>query len=324
MPTRPAPRRLHPALAVSLALGLHAAVLLGVKFERRAATAPTVGEAAIEFSMLSEEAEGTAEQATPPSEPEAQPAAPPGAARAMARPPGAALAPEAASEAAENDTGTAPADGSHSAPSAAPDKPIDLGLNDGVRRSALLEGWIQPVEQAKPASDGGLSAGLAALDAERGQSRSNAANHAAYEAARRFAPPQGMGIFDILTDDRGVVLSVNLASAPADEARWQRVAEELRTLLEDRRMRVPPGAKGLAARFRIETGDLAKDIADRFRTPRGAALGQGASHPREQRSESTRASLDPGQLTPTLGITLAGGGSGDSSIRIVLLSERPL
>jgi len=119
-------------------------------------------------------------------------------------------------------------------------------------------------------------------------------------------------------------VSVQLASAPADEARWQRVAEELRTLLKDRRMGVPPGAKGLAARFRIETGDLAKNIADRFRTPRGAALGQGQSHPSEQRNESTRASLEPGQLSPTLGITVAGGGGNDSNIRIVLLSEQPL
>ena len=66
------------------------------------------------------------------------------------------------------------------------------------------------------------------------------------------------------------------------------------------------------------------NIADRFRTPRGAALGQGQSHPSEQRNESTRASLEPGQLSPTLGITVAGGGGNDSNIRIVLLSEQPL
>jgi hypothetical protein len=229
-----------------------------------------------------------------------------------------------AAEAPQQAAGEAPAGSTDGAPSAAPSKPIDLGLNGGVRRTALSEGWLEPVEREKPPSDGGLAAGLAALDAERGQSRSSAAHHAAYEAARRFAPPQGMGIFDISTDERGVVLSVSLTSAPADEARWQRVADELRTLLKDRRLRVPPGAKGLAARLRIETGDLAKNIAERFRKPRGAALGQGYSHPREQRPESTRASLDPGQLTPTLGVTIAGGGGNEANIRIVLLSERAL
>ena len=328
MPNRSAPRRLHPALAISVALGLHAAVLFGVRFEAVRGTAPREDEAAIEFSMVTDEAPaGTAQKQLPPSEPaEPQPAAPHSAARHTARI--AALSPEApndTAEAAPNDTGAAPPDGTDGVEGTAPGKHIDLGLNDGVRRAALLEGWLEPVARPKPPSDGGLSAGLAALDAERGQSRSNPANHAAYEAARRFAPPQGMGIFDILTDDHGVVLSVQLASAPADEARWQRVAEELRTLLKDRRMRVPPGAKGLAARFRIETGDLAKNIADRFRASRGAALGQGVSHPSEQRNESTRASLEPGQLSPTLGITVAGGGGGgNDNIRIVLLSERPL
>jgi hypothetical protein len=341
MPTRRAAQRLHPALAISMALGLHAAVFVAVRLDavrfdavrfdavrfeavRFEAAAPAPGRSLepIEFSMLSEPAEPAgpdAHQDVPPARDTDAQRVLPRSVRATARRAIAALAPETADE-----TGSPPPEATDGADGTAPSKPINLGLNGGVRRAALSEGWLEPVERAKPPSDGGLSAGLAALDAERGQSRSNPANHAAYQAARRFAPPQGMGIFDILTDDHGVVLSVHLASAPADEARWQRVAEELRTLLKDRRLRVPPGAKGLAARLRIETGDLAKDIADRFRTPRGAALGQGDGHPREQRPESTRASLEPGQLSPTLGITLAGGGGNDPNIRIVLVSERAL
>jgi hypothetical protein len=326
MPNRRAPRRLDPALAIAMALGLHAAVYFGVRFEAVREAPPPSNDAAIEFSMLAEEAtEATADQQLPqpvPAEP--QRAESRAAARTTAR--GAIAATSPANEAAQtvpSDTDSAAIEGTDGADSA-PGRHIDLGLNDGVRRAAMLEGWLEPVPKPKPPSDGGLSTGLAALDAERGQSRSNPANHAAYEAARRFAPPQGMGIFDLLTDDHGVVLSVSLASAPADEARWQRVAEELRTLLKDRRLRVPPGAKGLAARLRIETGELAKNIADRFRAPRGAALGQGQSHPREQRPESTRASLEPGQLSPTLGITVAGGGGNHPDIRIVLLSERAL
>jgi len=116
---------------------------------------------------------------------------------------------------------------------------------------------------------------------------------------------------------------VTLASAPAHEAEWQRVAQELQQLLKERRLRVPPGAKGLAARLRIETGELAKSITERFRSQRGPALGQAPDHPREMRAESTRSSLEPGQLSPTLGVTIAGGGS-NASIRVVLLDERPL
>jgi hypothetical protein len=319
MPIRRAPRRLHPALAISLALGLHAALLIGVRFEAVRATAARV-EPAIEFSMLPEQVEGAGAEA-PPAQP-AQPQPVPRVAKRAAREQIPALAPATdGAEATPDDTG-AGADGAEDG--AAAGRHIDLGLNGGVRRAALAEGWIEPADTPKPPSDGGLAAGLAALDAQRGQSRSNPANHAADEAARRFAPPQGMGIFDILTDEHGVVLSVQLASAPADEARWQRVAEELRTLLKDRRMRVPPGAKGLAARFRIETGDLAKNIADRFRQPRAAGISQSQSHPHEPGQASTRASLEPGQLSPSLGIGLDGGGGNDPNIRIVLLSEKPL
>jgi hypothetical protein len=191
-----------------------------------------------------------------------------------------------------------------------------------VRRAALLGHWLSlPPAPTRP-SDGGLRQGLAALDAERGQSHSNAAHHAAHEAARRFAPPTGIGIFDVVADEHGIVLSVTLASAPADEAKWQQVGQELRRLLTDRRLRVAPGAKGLAARLRIETGELAKAISERLHSKRGAALGQGPVHPREMRAESTRDSLEPGHLSPTLGVTIGGGST--QSIRVVLVEERPL
>jgi hypothetical protein len=192
-----------------------------------------------------------------------------------------------------------------------------------VRRAALLGGWLETPSTPKSPSDGGLSQGLAALDAERGLSRSSPAHHAAYQAARDFAPATGIGIFNVVADERGVVLSVSFAGTSSDETKWQRVGEELHQLLKDRRLRVPPGAKGLAARLRIETGVLAKDVTERFRPKRGTALGQAPIHPREVRDESTRKSLEPGQLSPTLGVTIAGGGSNES-IRVVLLDERLL
>src|SRR5690606_13780107 len=122
---------------------------------------------------------------------------------------------------------------------AAPKKrPIDLGLNGGIQRAAALGGWLEP-EPPRPAPSVGLLVeGLAQRDAERGLARSSAAIHAGYEAARRVAP-NGIALFDLRTDERGVVLSVTLASAPSNEAGWERVAQELRELLQQRRLRVP-------------------------------------------------------------------------------------
>jgi hypothetical protein len=317
-------------LAVLIALALHGGLCVGLRRAERGAPAraqPLDFDATVELALETEDVQQgreVPEQALPAPSADPVPATSIGRASRAAPQPLARVEQTAPAPAAAEVTlpegAEAPADAIGAAPGV---RPIDLGLNGGVRRAALLGDWFEPVAKPKPPSDGGLLAGLAALDAERGQSRSNAANHAAFEAASRYAPATGMGIFDILTDEHGVVLSVTLASAPADTARWQRVGQELQQLLKERRLRVPPGAKGLSARLRIETGALARENADRSRTKRGPALGQESLHPREIHYESTRASLEPGQLSPTLGVTLAGGGSGQR-IRVVLLSERTL
>jgi hypothetical protein len=358
-PPRRSSKRLHPALSLLLALGCHAAVFVvlgSIVIRPPAPAAPIDAVAApVEIALENEAdpsssrerssensapavdgADGPAAAALAPAAaaPQAAPsslrdesAAPSRSARRhrvqeaagelATLPQPDSAAPSTEDEAVAGAPGAAPA-GSAAVPH------IDLGLNDGVRRAALLGGWLEPIAPPKKPTDGGLKDGLAALDAQRGLAMSSPANHAGYEAARRFAPPNGMGVFDILTDERGVVLSVKLASAPSDEARWQRVGQELEQILKERRLRVPAGAKGLEARLRIETGDLALDSTERFSTKRGAALGQSSSDSSAARfGESTRASLEPGVLSPTLGITIAGGGSGQR-IRVVLVSERPL
>jgi hypothetical protein len=327
------PRRLHPALALTLALALHAGLLVA----SRAASTPAPSspalfdvDAELELFIRGGRAPASVPQPLPttpadaitpaasvePLRPRSHTGAHEGAPVAAAPAPQPIVAGEAAEASAT------PESAADSAGSAAP-RAIDLGLNGGVRRSALLGGWSELAPPPKRPSDGGLRQALAALDAERGLSRSSAAHSAAYRAARQLAPARGIGIFEVLADERGSVLSVTLAGAASDAAKWERVGRELQRLLKDRRLRVPPGAKGLLARLRIETGDLALDVAERFRTRRGAALGEGAAHPREIRAESTRKSLEPGQLSPTLGVTLAGGGS-QQSIRVVLLDERAL
>jgi hypothetical protein len=315
-------RQLHSALAFLVALVLHVAVWMGSSWMPRPARPPTLpvdADSDIELSFTDDGAQ--ASWAGPETATAARVVSPTTSARAR-RPRPYDTASEARSAPSSpfepGAAGAAEGEGRSKPPGA-----IDLGLNGGVRRAALLGGWVDHPSPLQRPSDGGLRQGLLALDAERGLSRSAAAHPAAYEAARRFAPANGMATFEVIADERGIVLSVTLASAPGDEAQWQRVGQELHQRLKDRRLRVIPGAKGLAARLRIETGELARDGAERFRTPRGAALGQAPLHPREVRAESTRDSLEPGHLSPTLGVALAGG-SGSQRVRVVLLDEREL
>jgi hypothetical protein len=228
-----------------------------------------------------------------------------------------ATGPDSEPEGASSAAGTAPRESD----GAAGQRSIDLGLNGGIQRAAVLGGWLEP-EAPRPAPSVGLLVeGLAQLDAERGVSRSGAAIHAGYEAARRAAP-SGIAFFDLRTDEHGVVLSVTLASAPVEDTRWQLVRQELQELLKDRRLRVPVGAKGLATRLRIERGQLAQTLSERDTVKRGAALGQQELHSREPSDTSTRAHLeDPRQLSPTLGVSIAGAGGG-ALIRVAVIDER--
>jgi hypothetical protein len=323
-------------LAVVLAAAFHVAfaLALGSSASRRAAVQPTelVG---IELSLTEDAVR------SPLEAPPAAAALPLAAARSALEHRGAerskgvrtsdrALA--AASRAGvpavgpENEPGAGTSTASaalHASDGAAEQRSIEFGLNGGIRRAAVLGGWLEPDPPRPTPSVGLLVEGLAQLDAERGVSRSGAAIHAGYEAARRAAP-DGIALFDLRTDERGVVLSVTLASAPSEEARWQRVGQELQELLKDRRLRVPGGAKGLATRLRIERGQLAQTLSERDKAKRGAALGQQELHSREPREASTRAHLDdPRQLSPTLGVSVAGTGGG-ALIRVSVLDEKAL
>lgn len=324
------PRRLHPVLAALLAASIHAALLLalsrraplrvvsvrppelvGIELsftEGAAARPPLAPPAAAEQSAM-KPASARRLKATRPAEPGLAPA--PRAEVPVARP-------ESEPEAGSPATRAAPLDSD----GAAGQRSIDLGLNGDIGRAAALGGWLEPEPPSPAPSIGLLVEGLAQLDAERGVSRSGAAIHAAYEAARRAAP-NGIALFDLRTDEHGVVLSVTLSSAASEETRWQRFGQELLELLKDRRLRVPAGAKGLATRLRIERGKLAQTLTERDKVKRGAALGQGELHSREPRDTSTRAHLDGPQLSPTLGVTVAGGGGG-ALIRVAVLDERAL
>lgn len=322
---RPARSRpLHPALALAGAAALHALVLTLALRQRSPSPPepPRAPSAELEYDVSVVE----------PAVPEAAHAED-RAASAPARPaPTAERAPRRSGERASGETATAPeaaeilvappdAEGESAgvAPRARPR--VDLGLGGGIARELLLEGR-KSRRQAPRVTAGRLAEELDARDAARGLGRSAPAIQAAYRAAAAHAPPLGTAVFDVRADRSGQVISVTLVSFGAEEARWRRVGEALQAQLRRRRLRVRPGAGGMSSLLRIERGELARAPADRDRTRRKAALGQDSLGPKDLREESTRASLEPGSLSPSAG-TGTGGGSGHPT-RVVLLRERAL
>ncbi|MFC1642099.1 hypothetical protein ACFL5O_05340 [Myxococcota bacterium] len=199
--------------------------------------------------------------------------------------------------------------------------PIDLGLDGSIARDTLRVLRHKRARERRSHAAGMLEEGLAGLDAERGMSRSGAAIHAGYAAARRLAPADGIGVFDVLADERGVVLSVALVSSGPDASRWEHVGDSLRAALEGRRLRVPPRAKGLLTRQRIERGRYAIELSERDTISRGAAIRQGKSDRGGGRHESTRASLEPGVISPSAGLDFKHRAH---PTRVAVVFERPL
>lgn len=211
--------------------------------------------------------------------------------------------------------------------SAAPSHRIDIWRNGAAERVALLaalgaEPRDTPQPSVKP-SIGLLREGLAESDTLTGASRSSAAVAAAYEVAQQHAPATGIAVFEVQTDSTGLVQHVRLLSAGSDDESWSRMGDGLKALLAQRNLRVPPGSKGLLTRLRVERGELAVSPSERHRTKRKAALGQAPLHPKEEWNESTRESLEPGHLSPSLGIVVSGASKAQPT-RVVILSEQSL
>jgi hypothetical protein len=187
-----------------------------------------------------------------------------------------------------------------------PARVINLGLDGSIRDQELLAYRANPPPApSERHSVGLLREGLDVLDAEHGMSRSGAALNASYMAARRAAPQQGIGVFDILSDDRGVVISVNLVRSGPDEQSWREVGTRLHEALKGRTFRVPPNGKGLLTRLRISRGDYAVSLKERGKADRVVAIGQDL--PSSNHDESTHAAEESNALVPTLGVTMGPG-----------------
>jgi hypothetical protein len=313
-------------IALVVALGAHGVVLGALRFARYRERAPAVARTAapsrdVEIELLKDE----------PAQPAAREAARQGHERVhvitTSRTGTGTLVRETArAESAPAEALAARAEASAGAPVAgstgdAVRRPIDLGLEGGLTRMTLLEHRFDRPEREPAPSIGLLSEGLAEMDAAHGVSRSGVALHAGYEAARAFAPAQGIALFDVRADATGSVVSINLVSSGPGEERWRRVGERMRALLDGRRLRVAPGTHGLLTRLRIEQGEYAQSKEDRQRiVERRPALGQGPLPPRAIANESTHTSLENGQLTPVF--VLYSSESVAKPLRVALVSER--
>lgn len=305
-------------MALVVALGLHAVLVLGSRHASRGPEPHAQRPAELEIEVLAPPRDIAAastvrEQGEVPPARLANAAATLRATReAVERTPAIEGAPPLA-PAAEVPPSTAPV-------ASAPPAPIDLGLQGGVLRDALLGRRFDVPAPSKP-SIGLLTEGLAQSDAAKGLSRSSAAVSAGYLAADRLAPPMGLALFEVRADATGAIVSVNLVSEGPDEAGWLQVAEAMRRELAKRKLRVPPGALGLLTRLRVERGQHAADPSAMNRLERGPAMGQGPLPPRQAADESTQSSLGRG-LSPTLQVYSSEKKA--RATRVVIVSERVL
>jgi len=238
------------ARALSLALALHAGVAVAGRWARSPAVAlPRVDEARWEVSVVE----------TPDPRPEHEPRAGslgPGGTRsavATSRPSSAAgRGPTARStpglEGAGPVESAASPSPSASEPAPAPERPVDLGLGGIWARPALPDrpkgGWQTGAQAA-----GGLGEGLEGLDRERGLGRGGVVATLARSAAIGSGPTEGEATFSVQADREGRVSSVTLVEGRGGS--WSEVTAALRRALGQKRLRVPPGANGLAVQVLV-------------------------------------------------------------------------
>lgn len=65
------------------------------------------------------------------------------------------------------------------------------------------------------------------------------------------SPFEGRAVFSISVDDVGLVVSVGVAESSGDRKAWDAVASRVLNALAQRRVHMPPGAKGVAMRIEV-------------------------------------------------------------------------
>lgn len=142
------------------------------------------------------------------------------------------------------------------------ERPVDLGLGWLWARPGLPD---RPKADWRTGADaaGGLGSGLEARDRARGLARGGVVATLAQSAAIGLGPSEGEATFSVLTDRDGKVTGVSLVEARGGA--WDGTLGELRRSLARKRLRVPPGANGLAVQVLVRA---------RVQLPSGARPGE--------------------------------------------------
>jgi len=149
-------------------------------------------------------------------------------------------------------------------------KPVDLGIGTARTPKGLAPDAVGKVDvpaDERPSTTGGLVEALDAEDAKRGVGRGGPVKLAVEAAARSTdAPTAGKATFDIAVGIDGDV-HASLLVASADFEQWNQLIASIRGHLARKRVRFPPGSKGLHVVVEVEAHEQFPD----GRTP--ASLG---------------------------------------------------
>ncbi len=150
-------------------------------------------------------------------------------------------------------TGVAARAGTGEAAASEPERKIDLGLDGhfflGPQNELgprLHKADVKP----KPDPQKRLENALAADDVQRGMARGNALVGSLNAAARADGPTRGEALFRVTVGADGGVLSAELVRGSGSD--WSAALSSFRALAAQKRLRVPPGARGLRVTFSVK------------------------------------------------------------------------
>lgn len=135
---------------------------------------------------------------------------------------------------------------------AEPERKIDLGLDGHFFLGAPSErvpSTRKPESKPRPDPQKRLENALAADDVQRGLARGNALVGSLSAAAREAGPVRGEAVFSVTVGADGGMLSAELVRGASSE--WAAALGSFRALALKKRLRVPPGARGLRVTFSV-------------------------------------------------------------------------
>jgi hypothetical protein len=161
-----------------------------------------------------------------------------------------------------------------------PTKPVDVTDPAFVARAVRGVGVAPDAPEGASRSAGGLGEALEAHDVEMGLGSGGPVLSALEAAARDTdAPVEGWALFDVAVDTSGRV-SVVLDDVSSGQPAWARVGAAAGHVVDPKRVRIPPGARGWHVVVRVEAkiqypdGTKPKDLGGHVETSAGELSGK--------------------------------------------------